>query len=70
MSQQENLRANQLAEELENERHQKLSLQELLSELQQHNRLNGLDSSQLECDDVDISLHPPQNNICELLCIL
>ncbi|CAH4029108.1 unnamed protein product [Pieris brassicae] len=70
LNQQETIRANQLTEELENERQRAQSLEELVSELRQHNRLNGLDSSQLECDDNDISLHSPQNNtsICSEAC--
>ncbi|XP_038211511.1 centromere-associated protein E-like [Zerene cesonia] len=70
LSQQETRRANQLAEELETERHQTQSLRELVSELRQHNRLNGLDSSQFECDDLDASIHSPQHNlsICSEAC--
>ncbi|XP_047503414.1 thyroid receptor-interacting protein 11-like isoform X2 [Pieris napi] len=70
LNQQETTRANQLTEELENERQRTQSLEELVSELRQHNRLNGLDSSQLECDDNDISFHSPLNNtsICSEAC--
>ncbi|CAG4947768.1 unnamed protein product [Colias eurytheme] len=70
LSQQETSRANQLAEELETERHHTQSLRELVSELRQHNRLNGLDTSQYECDDLDASIHSPQQNlsICSEAC--
>ncbi|CAK1553018.1 unnamed protein product [Leptosia nina] len=70
LNQQEIIRATQLAEELEIERRQTQSLQELVSELQQHNRLNGLDTSQLECDDIYVSMNSPQNNtsVCSEAC--
>ncbi|XP_022116810.2 centromere-associated protein E isoform X2 [Pieris rapae] len=70
LNQQEAIRANQLTEELENERLRTQSLQELVSELRQHNRLNDLESSQLECDDNDISVHCRLNNtsICSEAC--
>lgn len=65
LSQQECARANQLVEELDNERRHLQSLKELVTELRQHNRLNVLDSSQLECDDADTSIQSLQQNLCE-----
>ncbi|XP_041984390.1 GRIP and coiled-coil domain-containing protein 2-like isoform X2 [Aricia agestis] len=70
LSQQENIRASQLAEELDSERRQCNSLRELVTELRQHNRLNRMDSSQLECDDLDTSVHSLQHNssVCSEVC--
>ncbi|KAJ8717390.1 hypothetical protein PYW08_005789 [Mythimna loreyi] len=70
LSQQESGRAAQLSEELELERRHMLSLKELVAELRQHNRRNGLDSSQLECDDPDASVHSLQHNlsVCSEAC--
>ncbi|CAB3242343.1 unnamed protein product [Arctia plantaginis] len=63
LSQQESARAVQLSEELETERGQLLSLKELVIELRQHNRLNKLDSSLLECDDPDASIQSLGRNL-------
>lgn len=67
LSQEECARANQLAEELDVERRHMQSLKELVTELRQHNRLNRLDSSLLECDDHDTSIQSLQHNICEFV---
>ncbi|CAH0590110.1 unnamed protein product [Chrysodeixis includens] len=71
LSQEECARANQLAEELDVERRHMQSLKELVTELRQHNRLNRLDSSLLECDDPDASIHSLQHNIsvCSEACV-
>uniref|UniRef100_A0A2A4JIT1 Uncharacterized protein n=1 Tax=Heliothis virescens TaxID=7102 RepID=A0A2A4JIT1_HELVI len=63
VSQQESERAAVLCEELEAERRHTHSLKELVNELRQHNRRNGLDSSQLECDDPDASIQSLTHNI-------
>ncbi|CAH2089771.1 unnamed protein product [Euphydryas editha] len=70
ISQQESDRASQLVDELETERKQVNSLRELVVELRQHNRLNGLDSSQLECDDIDTSVQslPHNSSVCSEVC--
>ncbi|XP_075980966.1 uncharacterized protein LOC142979736 isoform X3 [Anticarsia gemmatalis] len=70
VSQQERDRACQLAEELDAERRHMQSLRELVTELRQHNRLNGLDTSQLECDDPDASMHSLAHNlsVCSEAC--
>ncbi|XP_046970099.1 GRIP and coiled-coil domain-containing protein 2-like [Vanessa cardui] len=70
ISQQESDRASQLVEELETERSQVHSLRELVTELRQHNRLNGFDTSQLECDDIDTSVQslPHNASICSEVC--
>ncbi|XP_050352139.1 putative leucine-rich repeat-containing protein DDB_G0290503 isoform X2 [Nymphalis io] len=70
ISQQESNRALQLVEELDTERRQVHSLRELVTELRQHNRLNGFDTSQLECDDVDTSVQslPHNSSICSEAC--
>ncbi|XP_026763076.2 putative leucine-rich repeat-containing protein DDB_G0290503 [Galleria mellonella] len=70
LSQQEASRVSQLTEELEVERRQVQSLRDLVTELRQHNQLNRLDSSQLECDDPDTSIHSMQHNssICSEAC--
>ncbi|XP_072942528.1 uncharacterized protein [Epargyreus clarus] len=62
ISQQESVKSGRLAEELEVERRQTQSLRELVAELRQHNHLNGIDSSMLECDDPDTSIHSLQHN--------
>ncbi|KAM3956707.1 LOW QUALITY PROTEIN: uncharacterized protein ACR2FA_009360 [Aphomia sociella] len=69
-SQQETTRVSQLTEELEVERRNVLSLRDLVTELRQHNHLNRLDSSQLECDDPDTSIHSMHHNlsICSEVC--
>ncbi|XP_026743686.1 centrosome-associated protein CEP250-like isoform X2 [Trichoplusia ni] len=71
LSQEECARANQLAEELDVERRHMQSLKELVTELRQHNRLNRLDSSLLECDDHDTSIQSLQHNIsvCSEACV-
>ncbi|OWR55317.1 hypothetical protein KGM_214355 [Danaus plexippus plexippus] len=71
LNQEESLKNSQLTEELETERRHVNSLKELVSELRQHNRLNGLDSSQLECDDLDVSVHSLPHNIsvCSEVCV-
>ncbi|XP_047030971.1 golgin subfamily B member 1-like isoform X1 [Helicoverpa zea] len=63
LSQRESDRAAELSEELEAERRHAHSLKELVNELRQHNRRNGLDSSQLECDDPDASIQSLTHNI-------
>ncbi|KAJ8718038.1 hypothetical protein PYW07_005968 [Mythimna separata] len=70
LSQQESGRAAQLCAELEHERRQAGALRELLQELRQHQRRNGLDASLLECDDPDTSLHSLQHNlsVCSEAC--
>lgn len=65
ISQQESLRYSQLAEELDVERRQTQSLRELVDELRQHNHLNGINSSLLECDDPDASIHSLHHNSCK-----
>lgn len=66
VSQEEAIRSAQLSEELETEKRNTQSLKNLVIELQQHNRNNnGLDSSQLECDDPDASMS--LHNVCEYL---
>ncbi|KAL0820215.1 hypothetical protein ABMA28_006137 [Loxostege sticticalis] len=62
-SQQEAARASQLCSELEAERRQVQSLTEIVAELRQHNQLNRMDSSLLECDDPDASVHSLHHNI-------
>lgn len=66
VSQEEANRSSQLAEDLEKEKRTVQSLKDLVTELQQHNRKNdGLDSSQLECDDPDASMS--LHNVCKYL---
>lgn len=62
--QQESANAIQLAEQLESERRTVDSLKEMVSELRQHYRHNGLDGSLLECDD-DGSSHSFAHNLCK-----
>lgn len=64
LSQQETERVMQLTQELEIERNNTQSLKEVVAELRQHNRLNGLDLSQLECDDPETSIRSLQHNTC------
>ncbi|XP_059059563.1 putative leucine-rich repeat-containing protein DDB_G0290503 isoform X2 [Achroia grisella] len=70
VSQQETSQVIKLSEELEVERQQVQSLQDLVTELRQHNQLNRFDSSQLECDDPDTSIRSIQHNssICSEVC--
>ncbi|XP_037295156.1 golgin subfamily A member 4-like isoform X2 [Manduca sexta] len=70
LSQQETLRASQLSDELETERRNTHSLRELVNELRQHNRLNRIDSSFLECDDPDTSIQslPHNSSVCSEVC--
>ncbi|XP_050682549.1 GRIP and coiled-coil domain-containing protein 2-like isoform X2 [Leptidea sinapis] len=69
LRQEEESRVSQLIQELEIERNNAQALRELVAELQQHNRLNGLDTSQLECDELDASIHLPQNtSVCSEAC--
>ncbi|CAH1640408.1 unnamed protein product [Spodoptera littoralis] len=70
LSQQESERAIQLGEELEVERRHMQALKELVNELRQHNRRNGLDTSLLECDDPDASIQSLQHNlsVCSEAC--
>ncbi|XP_028166924.1 centromere-associated protein E-like isoform X3 [Ostrinia furnacalis] len=70
LSQQESARASQLCDELEAERGRAQSLRELLAELKEHQQLNRLDSSQLECDDPDASMHSLHHNlsVCSEAC--
>ncbi|CAH2235348.1 jg5917 [Pararge aegeria aegeria] len=64
-SQEETSRALLLADELETERKHMHSLRELVTELRQHNRLNGVNTSQLECDDLDASIRSLHNaSVC------
>ncbi|VVC96668.1 unnamed protein product [Leptidea sinapis] len=56
LRQEEESRVSQLIQELEIERNNAQALRELVAELQQHNRLNGLDTSQLECDELDATV--------------
>ncbi|XP_037961883.2 protein MLP1 [Plutella xylostella] len=62
-SQQESSRATELSTQLDSERRTSEALREVLAELRQHHRHNGLDTSQLECDDLDASVHSFGNNI-------
>ncbi|CAH2984707.1 unnamed protein product [Chilo suppressalis] len=70
LSQQEAARVIQLSEELTVERRHVLSLKELVEELRQHRQLNRMDSSLLECDDPDASVHslPHNSSICSEAC--
>ncbi|XP_049876763.1 cytadherence high molecular weight protein 2-like isoform X2 [Pectinophora gossypiella] len=69
VSQEETSRACQLAEELEVERRRAMALHELVAELRQHRKNNGLDTSQFECDDPDASLHSLHNaSVCSEAC--
>lgn len=61
LSQEETFRAGQLTDQLETERRTVQSLKDLVSELRQHNRNNGLDASMLECDDPDTSIQSLHN---------
>jgi hypothetical protein len=70
LHQQEVSRVNQLSDDLENERRSVVSLRELVAELRQHHQLNRLDTSQLECDDPDASIHSLQHNSCEYSVII
>ncbi|KAH9635829.1 hypothetical protein HF086_002389 [Spodoptera exigua] len=67
---QESERAIQFGEELEVERKHMQALKELVNELRQHNRRNGLDTSLLECDDPDTSIQSLQQNlsVCSEAC--
>lgn len=38
-----------------------------MAELRQHNKLNGVDSSSLECDDPDASIQSLPHNACKLV---
>ncbi|XP_052743721.1 repetitive organellar protein [Bicyclus anynana] len=68
-SQEETSRACHLVEQLEMERKQVHSLRELVIELRQHNKHNGVDTSQLECDDLDGSIRTPHNaSVCSEAC--
>lgn len=64
-SQQESSRATELSTQLDSERRTSEALREVLAELRQHHRHNGLDTSQLECDDLDASVHSFGNNVCK-----
>ncbi|KAJ0173995.1 hypothetical protein K1T71_010141 [Dendrolimus kikuchii] len=70
LSQQETDRILQLTQELEIERRDTQTLKEVVAELRQHNRLNGLDLSQLECDDPETSIQSLHHNIsgCSEIC--
>ncbi|XP_073953342.1 uncharacterized protein isoform X2 [Choristoneura fumiferana] len=69
LSQQESFRAGQLTDQLETERRTVQSLKDLVSELRQHNRNNGLDASMLECDDPDTSIQSLHNiSVCSEAC--
>ncbi|XP_063385989.1 A-kinase anchor protein 9-like [Cydia fagiglandana] len=69
LSQQEADRAGQLADQLDAERRTVATLRDLVSELRQHNRNNGLDSSMLECDDPDTSIQSFSNlSVCNEIC--
>ncbi|KAL4708435.1 hypothetical protein ACJJTC_001151 [Scirpophaga incertulas] len=62
LSQQQTDLVNQLTEELEGERQTTHSLRELVAELRQHNQLTRMDSSHIECDDPNASIHSFQQN--------
>ncbi|XP_063540394.1 golgin subfamily B member 1-like [Cydia strobilella] len=69
LSQQEADKAGQLADQLDAERRTVVTLRDLVSELRQHNRNNGLDSSMLECDDPDTSIQSLSNlSVCNEVC--
>ncbi|XP_061720570.1 repetitive organellar protein-like [Cydia pomonella] len=69
LSQQEADKAGQLADQLDAERRTVATLRDLVSELRQHNRNNGLDSSMLECDDPDTSIQSLSNlSVCNEVC--
>lgn len=69
LRQQENTIVSKLSEELEMERRNNQSLKDLVTELRQHNRLNGMDCS-VECDDPDASMNSLQHNSCKCQCSL